>query len=63
VVKKLINVLLIILILLVTFFGLGPVLSADGTNIDRMFTLVVVLVLYLLIFGAFYINNRRMKNK
>jgi hypothetical protein len=63
VVKKLINVLLIILILLVTFFGLGPVLFADGTNIDRMFTLVVVLVLYLLIFGAFYINNRRMKNK
>lgn len=62
-VKKLINVLLIILILLVTFFGLGPVLFADGTNIDRMFTLVVVLVLYLLIFGAFYINNRRMKNK
>ena len=32
--------------LLVTFFGLGPVLLADGTFTERMLTLLVVLLLY-----------------
>jgi len=35
--------------LLVTFFGLGPVLMADGTFAERMLTLLIVLVLYFLL--------------
>lgn len=36
----------IILILLVTFFGLGPVLYADGVLQERIWTAAVVIVLY-----------------
>ncbi|MDF2986297.1 MAG: hypothetical protein K0R50_1807 [Eubacterium sp.] len=34
---------------LVTFFGLGPVLFADGTMNERILTLVVVILIYLLL--------------
>ena len=37
----------IILYLLVTFFGLGPVLFADGSNLERIITFAIVLVIYL----------------
>ncbi|PKM49611.1 MAG: hypothetical protein CVV02_15355 [Firmicutes bacterium HGW-Firmicutes-7] len=36
----------VILYVLVTFFGLGPALMADGTNKERLYTLIVVLMLY-----------------
>ncbi len=35
--------------LLVTFFGLGPVILADGTLGERLLTLVVVIIIYLLL--------------
>lgn len=35
------------------FFGLGPVLMADGSRIERLLTFVVVLLLYLLLGFAF----------
>lgn len=35
-----------LLFALVTFFGLGPVLIADGSIQERMLTLLVVLLLY-----------------
>jgi membrane protease YdiL (CAAX protease family) len=38
-----------ILFLLVTFFGLGPVIFADGTTGERLITLLVVLLIYLLL--------------
>ena len=35
--------------ILVTFFGLGPVLFADGSLNERILTLVVVILIYLLL--------------
>ena len=59
--KKIIYILLTILLLLLTFFGLGPVLFADGTTTERMYTLLVVIFLYLLIATTFYLVNRFLK--
>lgn len=49
------NIVFILLFVLVTFFGIGPVLIADGTFQERMITLFVVLIIYaLLILGFRY---------
>jgi hypothetical protein len=45
--RFLIYIVFIILYLIVTFFGLGPVLFADGSNQERIITFVIVLVIYL----------------
>lgn len=62
---KLVYTILAILTVLVTFFGLGPVLFADGTVRERMNTLFIVLSCYVLIFACFYAvyrsRNRRKK--
>lgn len=34
---------------LVAFFGLGPVLLADGSNQERMLTLAVVILIFVLL--------------
>ncbi|MGN7760711.1 DUF6954 family protein [Paenibacillus sp. 22594] len=44
--RGLLYVLFAILYLLTTFFGLGPVLFADGSAKERTLTLIVVLVIY-----------------
>lgn len=59
--KKIIYTVLILLLLLVTLFGLGPVLYADGTDTERMLTLVVVLALYAVILITFYVIHTRWK--
>ncbi|MFZ3589486.1 DUF6954 family protein [Bacillus sp. DJP31] len=38
-----------ILYLLITFFGLGPVLMADGSMQERVITLAVVVLLYVVL--------------
>lgn len=40
------HIVFIALFLLITFFGIGPVLYADGIMRERLFTLVIVLVVY-----------------
>lgn len=45
--KFLINITFVAIILLITFFGLGPVLFADGSFGERMITLFVVVLLYI----------------
>lgn len=45
--------LFVIAFLLITFFGLGPVLLADGTLVERLITLVIVIVLYLILILLF----------
>lgn len=50
----------IILYLSLTFFGLGPVLFADGGKLERIWTLLVVMALYLVI-TLFLIRWRRKK--
>jgi len=49
--------------LLVTFFGLGPVLLADGSMGERMATLAVVVPIYavLVTISVFFIRKRRAK--
>lgn len=47
--KILLYVVLAIIFILITFFGLGPVLLADGSMGERMATLAVVLLLYLIL--------------
>ena len=59
--KKIIYIVLILLLLLVTLFGLGPVLYADGTDTERMVTLVIVLALYAVILITFYVIRTRWK--
>ncbi|MEH7115320.1 hypothetical protein V7124_23630 [Neobacillus niacini] len=47
--KFLIHAIFIILFLLLTFFGLGPVLYADGVIQERLWTAAVVVALYALL--------------
>jgi hypothetical protein len=44
--KFLVHASFIILFLLLTFFGLGPVLYADGVIQERLWTAAVVVILY-----------------
>lgn len=55
------NIVFILLIALVTLFGLGPVLMADGTFQERMLTLLIVLVIYALLILGFRYWIRRNK--
>lgn len=48
----------VILILLVSFFGLGPVIFADGTLRERILTLLIVIAIYIIISVAFYFLNK-----
>jgi hypothetical protein len=57
--KKIVYVILILLLLVVTLFGLGPVIYADGSDSERMITLLVVVALYLVILFTFYIIHTR----
>jgi len=59
--RTILNLLLIILFLMLTFFGMGPVLFADGTDTERMYTLFVVIALYIIIFIVFYFVNKKKK--
>lgn len=49
--------------ILVTFFGLGPVLFADGSLNERILTLVVVILIYLLLgwITLGYVRKNRQK--
>lgn len=60
--KILIYLIFIILYLLVTFFGLGPVMLADGSDTERMITLAVVMVIYIVITVVFAYLIKRIKN-
>lgn len=44
--KVILYSILIISFILVSFFGMGPVLLADGSTIERVLTLALVLSLY-----------------
>ncbi|MEW9051896.1 MAG: hypothetical protein AB2392_12120 [Neobacillus sp.] len=47
--KILVHALFILLLLLVTFFGLGPVILADGVIEERIWTLVIVIIFYFIL--------------
>ncbi|MEH7503207.1 hypothetical protein V7152_14555 [Neobacillus drentensis] len=47
--KFLLHALFIILFALVTFFGLGPVLYADGVLQERLWTAAIIVVIYIIL--------------
>lgn len=47
--KWVIYAVFIVLYLGVTFFGIGPVLLADGSTQERMITLGVVILIYVIL--------------
>lgn len=47
--RLIIHIIFIGLLLLVTFFGIGPVLFADGVLSERLITLAVVIGIYLVL--------------
>lgn len=57
--KWLIYAIFIVLYLGVTFFGLGPVLYADGSIQERMLTLGIVLLIYVSLTVLFLKWRRR----
>lgn len=59
--RIIINVALVILLILVTLFGLGPAIYADGTNTERFYTVLVVIFLYLMIFAIMFFVNKRIR--
>lgn len=56
------HIIFIILFLLITFFGIGPILMADGTSKERIITLVIVLFIYVIWFLLYRYFIRKMKN-
>lgn len=47
--KWILGIVFAILYGLVTLFGLGPVFFADGPTGERMFTLLIVIVIYIIL--------------
>lgn len=47
--RLIIHIIFIGLLLLVTFFGIGPVIMADGVLSERLITLAVVIGIYLVL--------------
>jgi Na+-driven multidrug efflux pump len=52
-------VLIGIAFILITFFGVGPVLMADGSTNERLITLLVVIILYVLLWWVFVKVRKR----
>lgn len=57
----LVRIIFIILALLVTFFGLGPVLLADGVLTERLFFLGVVILIYAVLIVAYRMVLKKIK--
>jgi hypothetical protein len=59
--KWFIYFIFIILYVGVTFFGLGPVLLADGSMQERLMTLLVVIVIYVILTGCLLLWRKSRK--
>lgn len=57
--KVVLGILMFVLFALVTFFGLGPVLFADGSTQERMITLTIVLLIYVALTAITYLMFRK----
>ncbi len=57
--RKIFYPIMIVMFVLVTFFGLGPVLLGDGSMAERIQTLLMVLAAYALIFWNIYRFKKR----
>lgn len=54
--------LFIIAFILITFFGIGPVLLADGSSTERGITLAIVILAYVFLILAFRYVRKRIKS-
>ncbi|NLL80903.1 MAG: hypothetical protein GX231_01200 [Tissierellia bacterium] len=59
--RTVIHIVFIALLGLVTFFGIGPVLFADGVMTERMITLGIVIGVYIFIILVYKGLLRRIK--
>jgi predicted neutral ceramidase superfamily lipid hydrolase len=59
--RTVIHIIFIALLALVTFFGIGPVLLADGTMNERLVTLLVVILVYIFIIAVYRGVLKRVK--
>lgn len=59
--KRLVYSVLIVLYALLAFFGLGPILMADGTMSERLITLYLVLFIYFIITFLFLKWKKKLK--
>ena len=59
--RILIHIIFIILLALVTFFGIGPVLLADGVMSERLLTLAIVIVIYLILIVLYRMILRKVE--
>jgi hypothetical protein len=59
--KWFIYFIFIILYVGVTFFGLGPVLLADGSMQERLMTWLVVIVIYVILTGCLLLWRKSRK--
>lgn len=60
--KWIVYILFIVAFLLITVFGLGPALLADGSDLERFLTLAVVILLYLILILLFVLFVKRKNN-
>lgn len=60
--QVLMHVVFAALYLLVAFFGIGPVLMADGSPTERLWTFVVVLAIFVVLIAVHIWLSRRKTN-
>ena len=60
-VKVIVDIVFVALFLLITFFGIGPVLFADGSDRERLITFLVVLLIYAIWFILLTLWRRKSK--
>ena len=58
-----IHVLFVLLLGLITFFGLGPVLLADGSDLERLITLLFVLLAYAIVIFVYAVWRKRRSSR
>ncbi|MEC0172684.1 DUF6954 family protein [Paenibacillus graminis] len=61
--RGLLYALFAVLYILITFFGLGPVLFADGSARERVLTLIVVLLIYAAVTAGLRIILKRLRRR
>lgn len=59
--RIIIHIIFIALLLLVTFFGIGPVMFADGVMSERLLTLAIVIVIYLILIWLYRMIIKKIK--
>ncbi|MFH5835434.1 DUF6954 family protein [Proteiniclasticum sp. C24MP] len=60
-VKVIVDIVFVSLFLLITFFGIGPILIADGSDRERLIAFLVVLLIYAIWFILLTLWRRKSK--